>query len=134
MAINVFDNFRNGSMTLKQAVELYRAQHPTATVAEVSEALNANPKTVYVYVKGYAENRGKGGGPAEPGTGPEGSQPPRNVRVARQIVPPKTILDQLRDEENRLNAQLESVKLIKDQLLKVRAAIAAFETPVTSKK
>lgn len=118
-------------MTIKQAVELYTAKHPEADSHAVAEALGFNQKTVYVYMKGYAENRGKGGGS---GTGPEGSQPPRNVRVARQIVPPKTILEQLRDEESKLIAQLESVKQIKEQLTKVRAAIAAFESPPVSGK
>lgn len=97
-------------MNIRQKVEEYTAAHPEATCAEVSAAIEANPKTVYVYMKGYNESRGNVGGPAK-----------------KALVKAPTPLDMVRKEIATIEASLSAVKPLRERLTLLREMAKQFE-------
>jgi hypothetical protein len=105
--------FQDGTVTVRERVEAYVAKHPTAKSGEVAKALDAHPKTVFNYMKGYGQ-RDKAGNLPKPIS-----------PLAARSAP--TVLDVLKLEEARLQAILDGVKVTKGELAKVKAAIKALE-------
>jgi transposase-like protein len=119
------------TMSVKEAVDHFVKLHPEADSHEVAGALNANQKTVYVYMKGYAENRGNGGGPATEKRGPGR---PRKATAAPELSTldrAKAQIDQLAAETLTVSARIEedkaTLKAVKDQIAKLREVVKLLE-------